>query len=44
MSHAFSKATAFFPGCSDQIVWMYRKELYGFIFEVCSDRWKIDIT
>ena len=34
MNHAFSDATAFFPGCSDLIVWMYHDEFYGFIFEV----------
>ena len=34
MNHVFSDATACFPGCNDHIVWMYRDELYGFIFEV----------
>ena len=34
MNHVFSDATAFFPDCSDHIVWMYRDELYGFTFEV----------
>ena len=34
MNHAFSDATALFPGCSDQIVWIYLDELYAFIFEV----------
>ena len=34
MNHVFSDATTFFPGFSDHIVWMYRDELYGFIFEV----------
>ena len=34
MNHAFSDNTAFFPGCSDHIVRMYRDELYGFIFDV----------
>ena len=34
MNYVFSDATAFFPGSSDHIVWMYRDELYGFMFEV----------
>ena len=46
MNHAFSDAIAFFPGCSDQVVWMYRDEycMDLFLRFVCSDRWKIDIT
>ena len=39
-------ATALFPGCSDQIVWMYCDEycMDLFLRFFCCDQWKIDIT